>query len=438
MPDKRSYPYPQHERYIKDASVWLIDPNQVKLERQKLNMISSSLFAVLSFLGAGACYEIETSEVLNRKWGSDWNFAGISTFAHLPAERCLVDFNTTYDVALVGVPFDTAVTYRPGARFGPRGIRAASMRQNRMRAFNARAGINPYQNWAEVIDCMDMNITPMDNVLALNQMTDAFNNLLAHNTTHSEFGKVPRLVALGGDHSIVLPHLRALHAIHGEITVIHFDAHLDTWLPNKYPEGWEESLGSGIGIFTHGSMFWMASEEGLLSKHGVHAGLRTRLSGTDYEDYKDDKDQGFMRLTCDDIDDFGAEGIIKIITEHIPDNAPVYISVDIDVIDPGSAPGTGTPEVGGWSTRELIRILRGIGRLNVVGADIVEVAPAYDHAEVTALAGAQIAYELLTSMVMTRAESGIHADPSREEFGLPPSSYSEFRDVNEGVEHSEL
>lgn len=397
--------------------------------------------AALALLAPASAYEIESVDVLNRKWGSDWNFAGISTFAHLPASRCLVDFNTTFDVALVGVPFDTAVSYRPGARFGPRGIRAASMRQNKMRSFNARAGINPYDNWASVIDCMDITVTPMDNKLALNQMTDAFHNLLAHNTTNSEFGKTPRLVALGGDHSIVLPHLRALHAIHGEITVIHFDAHLDTWLPNKYPEGWDESLGSGIGIFTHGSMFWMAYEEGLLSKHGIHAGLRTRLSGTDYEDYKDDKDQGFMRIACDDIDDFGPDGLIKIIKDHIPAGAPVYISVDIDVIDPGLAPGTGTPEVGGWSSRELIRLLRGIGELNVVGADIVEVAPAYDHAETTALAGAQVAYELVTSMVMSRAKVGIHADPSRDELGLPASSYSEYRIVNEDLdeeEHSEL
>ncbi|GMM52735.1 arginase [Starmerella bacillaris] len=399
----------------------------------------SALYFVCSTLLSGShAFEIEDVDVLNEKWGSDWNFAGITTFARLPTNRCLVDFNTTYDVAVVGVPFDTAVSYRPGARFGPRAIRAASMRQNKLRGFNARAGFNPYQNWAHVVDCMDISVTPMDNVLALHQMTEAFHNLLAHNTTHPEFGKVPRLVALGGDHSVVLPHLRALHSIYGEITVIHFDAHLDTWLPNKYPEGWDSSLGSGIGEFTHGSMFWMASEEGLLSKNCIHAGLRTRLSGTDYEDYRDDKEQGFLRITCDDIDDFKPAGIIEIIKKRVPEGAPVYISVDIDVIDPSAAPGTGTPEVGGWSTRELIRLLRGLGDLNLVGADIVEVSPAYDHAENTAMAGMQVAYELLTSMVMNRAKEGVHLDPSREELGLPASSYSEFKQVSKDEDHSEL
>jgi agmatinase len=148
-------------------------------------------------------------------------------------------------------------------------------------------------------------------------------------------------------------------------------------------------------------MFWLASNEGLiLNGSSVHAGLRTRLSGPDWGDYNDDTNQGFLRISSDDIDDIGPKGVIDIIMGRMGTEIPVYLSVDIDVLDPGLAPGTGTPEAGGWTTRELIRILRGIEGLNLVGADIVEVAPAYDGVgEQTALAGAQVAYEILTSMV---------------------------------------
>lgn len=383
-------------------------------------MLSSVVLLAALALG------FESQEELDMKWGSDWSFSGITTFAHLPSNRCLVNPDQEFDIAVIGVPFDTAVSYRPGARFGPRAIRAASMRQTNLRGFNPRAGFNPYQDWATVLDCEDIPVTPMDNKLALNQMTDAFTNLLAHNTSTSEFGKIPRLVALGGDHSIILPHLRALNKHYGPISVIHFDAHLDTWLPSKYPSGWAENLGSGIGDYTHGTMFYLAHEEGLLSDKCVHAGLRTRLSGADYEDYLDDTKQGFARITSDDIDDLGTAGIASLIKRRIPKDAPVYISVDIDVIDPGTAPGTGTPESGGWTTRELIRLLRSIGDLNIVAADIVEVAPAYDHAENTALAGAQVAFELITSMVQGRSTSAQQIDPSRKEWGIEESTYMEM------------
>jgi len=132
----------------------------------------------------------------------------------------------------------------------------------------------------------------------------------------------------------------------------------------------------------------------------VHAGLRTRLSGDDWADFEDDTNQGFLRISSDDIDDLEPKGVIDAIMARIGTETPVYVSVDIDVLDPGLAPGTGTPEAGGWTSRELIRILRGIEGLNIVGGDVVEVAPAYDGVgEQTALAGAQVVYELLTSMV---------------------------------------
>ena len=161
-------------------------------------------------------------------------------------------------------------------------------------------------------------------------------------------------------------------------------------------------------------MFWLAVTEGLiLNGSSVHAGLRTRLGGDDYEDYVDDERQGFLRIEADEIDTIGTEGIIAKIMERMGTEVPVYLSVDIDVLDPGLAPGTGTPEPGGWTSRELIRILRGVEGLNLVGADLVEVAPMYEggFGEATALAGSQVVFEMVTSMVMRglkeRGEGGL-------------------------------
>lgn len=293
------------------------------------------------------------------------------------------------------------VSLHSGARFGPRAIRAASARQTPFRGFNPRRGLNPYTSPYTILDCGDIPITPFDNALALRQMSEAFLELgsrtpaLIHGDDHSF---KPRLLTLGGDHSIALPALRALNKIYdGPIAVIHFDAHLDTWHPAKYPSPWE----SAQSDFNHGSMFWIASNEGLiLNGSSAHAGLRTRLSGDGWDDFVDDERQGFMRISSDDIDDLGIKGIIDKIVDRIGVETPTYLSIDIDVIDPGLCPGTGTPEPGGWTSRELIRIIRGLESLNVVGADIVEVAPPYDGTgEQTALTAAQLGFEILTSWV---------------------------------------
>ncbi|ODV62903.1 agmatinase [Ascoidea rubescens DSM 1968] len=342
-------------------------------------------------------YFSKSNPSLNDLWGQSFPFAGINTFAHLPYENCLLDTNISYDIALIGYPFDTATTYRPGARFGPRAIRSASQRINSLRSLNFRAGLNPFIQWANIIDCGDVPITPMDNAIALNQMTMGYNELLfKRQTSSSNPVSFPRLIMLGGDHSITLSALRNLYKIYGKLSIIHFDSHLDDWSPDKYPSFWH----SKQSMFTHGSMLWMASKEGLLSNSSnVHAGIRTRL--TDWSDYTDDDNQGFTRIEADDIFKHknGLDYIINKILSTIPNHHPVYISVDIDVLDPSAAPGTGTPEPGGWLTRELIHIIRGIDSLNIVGADIVEVAPQYDHAEITAKAAVQVVYELITSMV---------------------------------------
>ena len=149
-------------------------------------------------------------------------------------------------------------------------------------------------------------------------------------------------------------------------------------------------------------MFHLASLEGLIANtSSVHAGLRTRLSGSDASDYTDDTAAGFLRIHADDLDDLGTKGVVEVIMRRIGTTQPVYLSVDIDVLDPAFAPGTGTPEPGGWTSRELIRVLRGVEGLNLVGADVVEVAPMYEGGagEGTALAAAQVVFEVLSSMV---------------------------------------
>jgi agmatinase len=191
-------------------------------------------------------------------------------------------------------------------------------------------------------------------------------------------------------------------------------AHLDTWNPASYPSHW------GATQFNHGSMFWMAHLEGLLSnasnEKSVHAGLRTRLGGGDFADNEEDSSQGWVRFSADDIDDLGTRGLVDGIMKILGTEDPVYLSVDIDVLDPAFAPGTGTPEPGGWTTRELIRILRGLEGLNLVGADVVEVSPAYqNNGEETALAAAQVVYEVLSSMVKKGLEGTRVEEPGKDE-----------------------
>ncbi|KAI4110437.1 MAG: hypothetical protein LQ339_001302 [Xanthoria mediterranea] len=265
--------------------------------------------------------------------------------------------------------------------------------------FNHRRGLNPYTSPYTILDCGDIPVTPFDNALALRQMSEAFLELGSRTSALPEGDDPkPKLLTLGGDHSVALPALRALNKIvGGPVAVLHFDAHLDTWNPARYGSAWE----SPQSDFNHGSMFWIASNEGLiLNGSSAHAGLRTRLTGDGWDDYVDDDRQGFLRISSDDIDDLGTKGIIDAIVERIGLETPTYLSIDIDVIDPGLCPGTGTPEPGGWTSRELIKIIRGLESLNVVGADIVEVAPAYDGTgEQTALTAAQLGFEILTSWV---------------------------------------
>ncbi|KAF4633418.1 hypothetical protein G7Y89_g4696 [Cudoniella acicularis] len=333
-----------------------------------------------------------------KKWDFEWGYSGINTFGHLPHIKCLTNQNTAFDMAVIGVPFDTAVSFRPGARFGPRAIRSASARHLPSRGFNTYAGINPYMDWAKIIDCGDVPVTPFDNDLALKQMTEALTEVgsMPSNPGNPD---PPKLLILGGDHSIALPALRALNKVHGQpMAVVHFDAHLDTLHPHSYPSQWSSEQTE----YTHGSMFYQAYAAGLVKQNSsIHVGLRTRLTGVDFKDYQHDDTQGYIRLSTEDIDEMGPQGIADAILARVGADTPVYLSIDIDVIDPSICPGTGAPETGGWTMREMNKILRGLREINVVGADIVEVSPAYDDkGEGTGYAAAQIAYEIMTSWVV--------------------------------------
>lgn len=303
-------------------------------------------------------------------------YAGLATYAKLPM---LHDVEAA-DIAIMGVPFDTGVSFRPGARFGPSHVREAS---RLIRPFNPAQHASPFE-LVQVVDAGDITANPFNISEAVEQVEAAAKSL----------GKqVARIVTIGGDHTIALPLLRAAHEKHGPVAVLHFDAHLDTW---------DTYFGAPT---THGTPFRRASEEGLIDlESSMHFGIRGPLYSA--QDLADDTMLGFSVITSEFVEEHGIAAAIERMRARLG-SKPVYISIDIDVLDPSHAPGTGTPEAGGLTSRELLRALRGIADLNIVGADVVEVAPAYDHAQVTAVAASHVVYELVTAMARTlSAERG--------------------------------
>ncbi|HEX8303757.1 MAG TPA: agmatinase [Jatrophihabitans sp.] len=296
-------------------------------------------------------------------------YAGFPTFARLPR----IEDVPRFDVAVLGVPFDSGVSYRPGARFGPAHIRQSS---RLLRPYNPALEVSPF-GVQQVVDAGDLAVNPFDIQQAIGQIEAGARELSASG----------KLLVLGGDHTIALPVLRAMHALHGEIAVLHFDAHLDTW---------DTYFGEP---YTHGTPFRRASEEGLLDReHCLHIGIRGPLY--DPADLTDSFDLGFATIHCVELETLGVAGVIERMRARLGDR-PVYVSIDIDVLDPAHAPGTGTPEAGGMSSRELLAVLRGLMGANIVSADIVEVSPAYDHAEITGIAAAHVGYELLSVLALS-------------------------------------
>jgi agmatinase len=294
-------------------------------------------------------------------------YGGVATFALLPR----LDEVQTADIAVVGIPFDAGVSYRPGARFGPSHVRESS---RLLRPYNPELNISPFAS-QQVADAGDIATNPFDIEAALESIESSYQKLLQ---------RAKKVIAIGGDHTITLGILRALKAKHGPISVIHFDAHLDTW---------DSYFGAE---FTHGTTFRRASEEGLLDQQGcIHIGIRGPLYAPSNLD--DDKALGFQILSAVAIEELGLSAASERMSKRVG-NKPVYLSIDIDVLDPAHAPGTGTPEAGGLTSRELLQLIRVCKTFNVVGGDVVEVAPAYDHAQVTGIAASHCIYEMLSAM----------------------------------------
>ena len=295
-------------------------------------------------------------------------FAGIATFARLPR----LDEVDRADVAVVGIPFDSGVSYRPGARFGPAHVREAS---RLLRPYNPAQDVFPF-GAQQIADAGDLVANPFDIATAVAEIEAGALELRS---------RADRLVVIGGDHTVALPLLRAVHAEHGPVAVLHFDAHLDTW---------DTYFGAPT---THGTPFRRASEEGLIDlTASMHVGIRGPAL----------RQERPRSTTSGSASRSSRASSSRSTASQPPWNGsvrgsatrPLYISIDIDVLDPAHAPGTGTPEAGGLTSRELLRMLRALTDLRIVGADVVEVAPAYDHAQVTAVAASHVVYELLSAM----------------------------------------
>jgi len=343
--------------------------------------------------------------IYQKAWTREsWN--GLTTFARSAPLRCFgADSESPYDVAVLGAPFDTATSFRPGARFGPNGIRQGGRRLG-VERINVPMKIR-VSDYLDIVDCGDVPMVTTDNKVALRQL-EAANKMVLSKTSLRSFegtslakdGKFhPRVLTLGGDHTITLPLLRGVAEIYGPVSVIHFDSHIDTWKPRAWGDSpWLP--GEEVPV-SHGSYFWYAHNEGLLAPNNsnIHVGIRGALSS--WDDYENDYEVGFVISHADDLEEVGWRGVVKKIRDTVGDN-PVYITLDIDVIDPGMAPATGTPEIGGITTREIKKIMQGLAGLKIVGADIVEVAPGYDtQDEITQIAAANIGYDILALMAKT-------------------------------------
>lgn len=328
-------------------------------------------------------------------------FGGILTYAHLNHFNCFINQhdNPTLDIAIVGAPFDTGTSYRPGARFGPHSIRSNARRLGSAWKSNQKRPnypIDPYDETTHnysIVDCGDVAMTPFDNRIALNQLYRGHRSILKHSgNVHS----TPRIITLGGDHTITLMAIKNAYESFGQkIRVLHFDSHIDTWDPKK--------LGGGITHYmslNHGTFLHYAHELGYIQdKTNFHIGIRAPYIDTNYDE-KHDSECGFQTINANDIDKIGVHGIIRKLSQH--PEIPTYISVDIDVLDPAYAPGTGTMEAGGFTTRELLSILDGLkGHVNLIGADVVEVSPPFDtNGGITSLAATSVVDSFLKLMVV--------------------------------------
>src|SRR5437870_13263000 len=292
-------------------------------------------------------------------------FAGIRTFMRAPHTTDLSDV----DAAVYGIPFDTATSYRTGPRFGPEAIRSASAL---MRPYNPALGVNVVEALS-IVDYGDVPVSPGDVERTYGQVEEALAALVGR-------GVFP--LALGGDHSVTLAELRVLASRHGPLALVQLDAHGDTW---------DEYFGQR---FFHGTTFKRAVEEGLVEPAAsVQAGMRGSVYAAG--DLHGARELGFTVLTSDELRALTPEQYAEAVKEKVGER-PVFVSFDVDFLDPAFAPGTGTPEIAGFSTAEAVGLLRALRGINLVGCDVVEVSPSYDGpGQQTALAAANVLWELL-------------------------------------------
>merc|ERR1719329_1896987 len=295
-------------------------------------------------------------------------FAGISTFARL-AQPHELNPGTEIGIAIVGVPFDSGCSFRPGARFGPESVRANS---RLLRPYLIAQQQRPLYE-RQVVDAGDIAVTPFGIEQAVRECYEGCRDRLK---------EAKRLVVIGGDHTLSYPVMKAVSEKFGPVVLVHFDAHLDTF-PSMY----------GQDVW-HGAPFRNCWKEGIIAKNGsTHVGIRATTYSV--QDLIDSDSMGIATLTAEDVHDRGVDACIKIVRERcsLAPGSPVYLSIDIDVLDPSVAPGTGTPEFGGLLAHQLLKFVRGLWGLPIVGADVVEVCPAYDHAGITAIAAANMVLE---------------------------------------------
>lgn len=292
-------------------------------------------------------------------------FAEIKTFMRLPNVKTVEDV----DYAIVGVPFDTGVTYRPGQRFGPAAMRDIS---SLIKPYNVPQDVNVVDELSGV-DYGDISVNPGYIEDTYDRMTEGLLPLV-------KAGVTP--ICLGGDHSITLGELRAVAKVHGPVALVHFDSHFDT-------------IDSYFGKkYNHGTVFKRALEEGLIDvEHSIQIGMR----GTFYskEDLKGSEELGFKVITSFEIREIGIEETIRQIKERVGD-AKAFFTFDIDFVDPAFAPGTGTIEVGGFSSTESLYMVRQLKDINFVAYDLVEVLPACDPSQITAFLGANVVFEFIS------------------------------------------
>ncbi len=299
-------------------------------------------------------------------------FTGPTTFARLPHVRTLEEV----DVAIVGVPFDTGVTYRVGGRFGPAAVRTASVM---LRPYNTNLDVKPF----DVLSCVDYG----DVAIVPGYIERSYEAIEKAVAPIVGAGVVPLLI--GGDHACTLPHLRATKS-RGPVAVIDFDSHTDAW---------DSYFGEK---YNHGTWMRRAIEEGLVDvAHSIEVGLRGGLYEKD--DWTGLRDElGLEYITTEEVFDLGPEKTAERIRKRVG-KKKAFISFDIDVVDPAFAPGTGTPEAGGPSAHDMLVVLRGLTGIDFLGFDVVEVIPAYDPAGQTATLAANLAYEMLSLVALRRA-----------------------------------